>query len=252
MNVQRYESYWTDESPSLTDPLTASRRRFLWERVAPYLGPNSRLLDCGAGDGGLLAEARDSRHRSCGDRDRRRRYRACPTERSRDRHQASFSRGASLAGRAGLLGRRSLLRGDRALARAPLAPQGRPHRPGRWRHILREHPLPRPGEESGGCSLQVRESLRRRRGSHPLLHRPCPASSLETAGFEVVEIAHLGRVWPLWANTVVLPGRHECDLDVEHSDLRRRDDEERRAESPRSVSPRSTGFEESSSSTPKR
>jgi 2-polyprenyl-6-hydroxyphenyl methylase/3-demethylubiquinone-9 3-methyltransferase len=60
MNSRRYEDYWADPSPSpLTDPLTARRRAFLWERIASLsLGPaKPRLLDCGAADGGLVAEA---------------------------------------------------------------------------------------------------------------------------------------------------------------------------------------------------
>jgi 2-polyprenyl-3-methyl-5-hydroxy-6-metoxy-1,4-benzoquinol methylase len=59
MTFQRYEDYWLGESPSpLTDPLTARRRTFLWGRVASLGRRPLRLLDCGAGDGGLVAEAR--------------------------------------------------------------------------------------------------------------------------------------------------------------------------------------------------
>ena len=58
MMPQRYEDYWSEVSPSpVTDPLTASRRAFLWARVGSFVPGELRLLDCGAGDGGLVAEA---------------------------------------------------------------------------------------------------------------------------------------------------------------------------------------------------
>ena len=59
MSSQRYEHHWSVEVPAaLTDPLTTKRREFLWQRVASLGGEVSRLLDCGAGDGSLVADAR--------------------------------------------------------------------------------------------------------------------------------------------------------------------------------------------------
>jgi 2-polyprenyl-3-methyl-5-hydroxy-6-metoxy-1,4-benzoquinol methylase len=58
MSSQRYEHHWSVEVPAaLTDPLTAKRREFLWSRVASLGREFSRLLDCGAGDGSLVADA---------------------------------------------------------------------------------------------------------------------------------------------------------------------------------------------------
>jgi 2-polyprenyl-3-methyl-5-hydroxy-6-metoxy-1,4-benzoquinol methylase len=54
----RYEAYWSVARPSpTTDPLSAARRRLLWERLPQPENRRVRLLDCGAGDGGLLFEA---------------------------------------------------------------------------------------------------------------------------------------------------------------------------------------------------
>ena len=59
---QLYEEYWSREAPPPTrDPLTPTRRRFLWplvERATAGAG-RPHLLDCGSGDGNLVAEARE-------------------------------------------------------------------------------------------------------------------------------------------------------------------------------------------------
>ena len=58
MSSARYDDYWSLESPAvLADPLTPARRTYLWKRIAASANPRPRLLDCGAGDGGLVAEA---------------------------------------------------------------------------------------------------------------------------------------------------------------------------------------------------
>jgi 2-polyprenyl-6-hydroxyphenyl methylase/3-demethylubiquinone-9 3-methyltransferase len=54
----RYEQYWSVKAPSpLSDPHTAARWRLLWERLPRLQTRPARLLDCGAGDGSLIAEA---------------------------------------------------------------------------------------------------------------------------------------------------------------------------------------------------
>lgn len=203
MNVQRYESYWTDDSPSLTDPLTASRRRFLWERVAPYLGPNSRLLDCGAGDGGLLAEAR-----------------------ARGIEAAGIEIAAAAIERA----RRNAPEID--IKRHSLEELPWPVEPASWDVVVSfeviEHLLePRSLLKGAHTALVAGGTFFASTPYHGLVKNLAVAAFkfeshfavdgdhirfftdgalrrlIEMAGFEVVEIAHLGRVWPLWANTVV-------------------------------------------------
>ncbi len=53
-----YEAYWSQASPPpFSDPLTPRRRELLWRLLGEYGIPPARLLDCGAGDGGLVADA---------------------------------------------------------------------------------------------------------------------------------------------------------------------------------------------------
>jgi 2-polyprenyl-3-methyl-5-hydroxy-6-metoxy-1,4-benzoquinol methylase len=55
---QLYEEYWSRASPSpLADPRTPLRRALLWQLLGQHGVSPIRLLDCGAGDGGLVAEA---------------------------------------------------------------------------------------------------------------------------------------------------------------------------------------------------
>ena len=53
---RRYDAYWSEaDPPPVRDPLAPRRRELLWSLVAPR--PGQRLLDAGAGDGTLVAEA---------------------------------------------------------------------------------------------------------------------------------------------------------------------------------------------------
>jgi SAM-dependent methyltransferase len=59
MNATRrhYEEYWQrDRAPPDADPLTASRHALLWRYLERRSGMQT-LLDCGAGTGGFVAEA---------------------------------------------------------------------------------------------------------------------------------------------------------------------------------------------------
>jgi 2-polyprenyl-3-methyl-5-hydroxy-6-metoxy-1,4-benzoquinol methylase len=53
-----YDRYWSREIPPPTvDPLTPTRRKLLWSVVASNGSPVRKLLECGCGDGDLVAEA---------------------------------------------------------------------------------------------------------------------------------------------------------------------------------------------------
>jgi 2-polyprenyl-3-methyl-5-hydroxy-6-metoxy-1,4-benzoquinol methylase len=60
-----YDGYWTREYlPPLRDQLTPTRRRILWSLMDATRG--RVLLDCGSGDGALVAEARQRGWESTG------------------------------------------------------------------------------------------------------------------------------------------------------------------------------------------
>lgn len=58
MTKDFYEDYWTvADPPPRADPLTAQRQRLLWQHIGRYLSGPVKLLDAGAGEGGLVAAA---------------------------------------------------------------------------------------------------------------------------------------------------------------------------------------------------
>lgn len=53
-----YEEYWSSPKPSpVGDPLSAARRRLIWQHVGEAIPRPGRILEIGCGDGGLVGEA---------------------------------------------------------------------------------------------------------------------------------------------------------------------------------------------------
>lgn len=204
MSSRRYEDYWTEAEPSpLSDPLTSRRSEFLWGRVPSVNAKRLRLLDCGAGHGALLAEAR--------------------------------ARGLEAAGLE--VSGAAIARADEShpgvdLRQHSVEDLPWPIEPSSWDVVVSfeviEHLLEPRALLGGARSALVRGgALFISTPYHGLVKNMAVAAFrfeshfavdgdhirfftdralrrlLETNGFEVLEIAHLGRFWPLWANTII-------------------------------------------------
>lgn len=60
-----YERYWEQDAPPLHDALAPERRRILWS-LAGHDGGGRTLVDVGAGDGSLVADATDRGYEASG------------------------------------------------------------------------------------------------------------------------------------------------------------------------------------------
>ena len=204
MISKRYEDYWTDAAPSpVDDPLTPSRRAFLWERVASAPNRKLKLLDCGAGDGGLVAEAQARGIEAAGlEISAAAIERALANNPSLDitRHSveelpwpvapASWDVVVSFEVIEHLLEPRALLQG----AYDALVPSGA---------LILSTPYHGLAKNLALSAFRF-ESHFAVDGDHIRFFTDRAIGRLlEDTGFEVVEIAHLGRVWSLWANTLV-------------------------------------------------
>lgn len=204
MSSKRYEDYWTDASPSpLADPLTASRRAFLWERVASAPDGKLTLLDCGAGDGGLVAEAQARGIEAAGLE-----LSAAAIERAKENHPsidirrhsleelpwpvepASWDIVVSFEVIEHLLEPRAFLQG----ARAALVPGGALALSTPYHGLLKNL----------GIAAFRFENHFAVDGEHIRFFTDRAIRLLlDDNGFEIVKIVHLGRFRPIWANTVV-------------------------------------------------
>jgi 2-polyprenyl-3-methyl-5-hydroxy-6-metoxy-1,4-benzoquinol methylase len=201
VSSQRYEDYWTEAAPSpLTDPRTPSRWEFLWKHVD---SGKLRLLDCGAGDGGLVAEARARGHAAVGLE-----VSTAAIARAHESYPGIDLRLHSVEDLPWpvepnewdvvvsfeviehLLEPRALLQG----ARAALAPGGAlfvstPYH-GRMKNLA-----------LAALRFETHFAVD---GDHIRFFTDRALRGLlEGTGFEVVQLAHVGRVWPVWANTVI-------------------------------------------------
>lgn len=204
MNSQRYENHWSAEVPAASiDPLTAKRRGFLWQRVASLHRESPRLLDCGAGDGGLVADARARGMKAVGLE-----ISGAAIERAQASHPGIDIRRHSIEG-------------------LPW-----PVEPASWDVVVSfeviEHLLePRALLQGAHDALMCGGALALSTPYHGLVKNLAIAAFffdshfgvdgehvrfftdkglkglLEESGFKVAEIVHLGRHAPLWANTLV-------------------------------------------------
>lgn len=204
MSSQRYEDYWTAESPSpVADPLTAKRRSFLWERVSSASGHKTSLLDCGAGDGGLVAEAQSRGLVAVGLE-----ISTAAIERARATHPGIDMRCHSVEDLPWpmepaacdvvvsfeviehLLEPRALLGG----AHAALVPGGALVLSTPYHGLLKNLAI---------AALRF-ESHFAVDGDHIRFFTDRALRLLLVeSGFEVVEVVHVGRSWPLWKDTLV-------------------------------------------------
>jgi 2-polyprenyl-3-methyl-5-hydroxy-6-metoxy-1,4-benzoquinol methylase len=199
---QRYEDYWAAESPAVVrDPLTPRRRSFLWDRAGRDGG--RRLLDCGAGDGGLVATALERGFDATGIE-----ISASAIARSRGCHPAVDIRRHSVEDLPWpvepgsqdvvvafeviehLLEPRALLRGSHAA----LVPEGSLFLSTPYHGRLKNVAIAAFGFEKHFAVDGEHVRFFTDRALRGLL---------DECGFEVVEAAHVGRRFPVWANTVV-------------------------------------------------
>lgn len=204
MSSQRYENHWSVDVPAaLSDPLTRKRREFLWPRVASLRQDVPRLLDCGAGDGGLVAEACARGMEATGLE-----ISAAAIERAQASHPgvdlrrhsveelpwpvelASWDVVVSFEVIEHLLEPRALLRGaQNALVRGGALALSTPY-----------HGL----VKNLGIAAFRFDNHFGVDGEHVRFFTDRALSLLlERSGFEVAEIIHLGRYAPIWANTLV-------------------------------------------------
>lgn len=204
MTSQRYEDYWAAESPAvLTDPLTTRRRSFLWERLPTGERRRGRLLDCGAGDGSLVAAALERGFDAIGIE-----ISASAIDRSRGSHPAVDIRRHSVEDLPWpvepgsqdvvvafeviehLLEPRALLRG----AHTALASGGSLFLSTPYHGWLKNVAI-------AALSFERHFAVD---GEHVRFFTDGALRGLlDECGFEVAELTHVGRIFPMWANTVV-------------------------------------------------
>jgi len=204
MSSARYDDYWSLESPAvLSDPLTPARRAYLWERITTSANARPRLLDCGAGDGSLVAEAVARELPAVGIE-----ISASAIERGRRsypgidlrRHSveqlpwpvdnASWDVVVSFELIEHLLEPRALLRG----AHLALVPNG---------SLVLSTPYHGMAKNLAIAALRFEKHFAVD-GEHVRFFTDSALRALlDEAGFEVNEVSHLGRFRPVWANTIV-------------------------------------------------
>lgn len=208
---RRYERYWSaDRPPPLDDPLSRSRRRLLWGSVARVRRSADplRFLDAGCGSGQLVSEAQGRGliaagiDLSSGALDRAREgcagtafYEHSVEELPWPVPVEGFDVVASFEVIEHLLEPRALLMG----AHRALAPGGHlalttPYH-GLTKNLLiaAAHFEAHFDVESDHIRFFTDRALRRLLGE---------------AGFKIEFVAHIGRRWPLWANTFVWAQRN--------------------------------------------
>lgn len=204
MSSRRYEDYWTEPSPSpLTDPRTPDRRAFLWKRVASSGTGGLRLLDCGAGDGGLVTEAESRGHRAAGlelsAAAIELAHRANPDTDLRQHsveelpwpvEAAAWDVVVSFEVIEHLLEPRALLQG----ANDALVPGGALFLSTPYHGLLKNLAV---------TALRFEKHFAVDGDHIRFFTDGALRRLLEDNGFRIVETAHVGRFWPLWANTVV-------------------------------------------------
>jgi len=204
MSAGRYEDYWAAHAPSpLSDPLTRRRRDFLWARVGRVDSGQISLLDCGAGDGGLVEDARARGYRAVGLE-----VSAAAIERAEQtrpgldlrRHSvedlpwpveaASWDAVVSFEVIEHLVEPRALLEG----AQAALVPGG---------GLFISTPFHGIAKNLAVAAFRFDAHFAVEGDHIRFFTDRALRRLLESGGFAIVEIVHLGRVRPLWANTLV-------------------------------------------------
>lgn len=202
---QRYDRYWrSDTPPPLKDPLSGSRRQLLWDSIAALGDASGRqLLDAGCGSGELVREAQGRGLVAAGID-----VSAAAIERARlDGKNATFFEHSveslpwpvsdeafdivvSFEVIEHLLEPQALLEGARRALKVGgyLALTTPYHGVAKNLLIAALYFDKHFSVEGDHIRFFTDRGLRR---------------LLAKAGFECLEVAHLGRVWPLWENTFV-------------------------------------------------
>ena len=232
MSSPRYEDYWTEAEPSpLSDPLTSRRSEFLWGRVASVKAKRLQLLDCGAGHGALVAEARARGLKATGLE-----VSAAAIARAEESHAGVDLRKHSVEDLPWPIEPSSwdVVVSFEVIEHLlePRAWWGRTFgaRPGR--RALHQHPVSRPREEHGGRSVPIRVSFAVDGDHIRFFTDRALRRLLETNGFEVLEIAHLGALAALGQHHILVEEKVTAARPTQRARLSRRNDEERGVEPP--------------------
>lgn len=199
-----YEIYWSEGNPPPThDPLSPRRAAMLWSLVEPTSDRTLRLVECGSGEGHLVAEATAKGFEAEGLE-----ISGAAVDRARRAHPGCSFREHSVEDRpwpmtlagcdvvvafeviAHLPWPRELLQG----AADVLRPGG---------HLALTTPYHGPVKRSALATLAFDQHFNVD-GEHLRFFSDRALQRLLTdSGFEVERVIHLGRHWPIWADTFV-------------------------------------------------
>jgi SAM-dependent methyltransferase len=199
-----YETYWADGDPPPThDALSPARAAVLWSLVGPVGGRELRLLECGSGEGHLVAEATARGIEAAGME-----ISGAAVERARRAHPGCSFREHAAEDRPWPAGPASV---DVVVAFEVIAHLPWPRellegaaevlRPGG--HLALTTPYHGPVKRAALAALAFDRHFNVDGEHLRFFSDQSLARLLGDAGFAVERVVHLGRRWPLWADSFV-------------------------------------------------